>query len=245
MWFRYIDIKKRYQDCAIIESDGTIAEEWRPCCTEFNRSLNYEVSNLGIIRDTNKNIIPTRVSHGYRVFYYLDQGVARQTHVKAVHRAVAEAFIPNPNRYQIVNHLDGNKFNDVVWNLEWANASMNTEHAYLRGLTTSTRYDEAQIRSVCKLISEGVPQVQISYITGVDRKVISDIYRGRRWANIASQYVMPSKKWNKETKDYVCESIIAGKKGKEIFDSIGIEYNQSAISFYERMRRELKSLGKI
>lgn len=51
-----------------------------------------------------------------------------------VHRLVAMAFIPNPNNYELVNHIDGNKLNNNVENLEWCNLSQNVQHAYRTGL---------------------------------------------------------------------------------------------------------------
>lgn len=245
MWYRKVDVINKYRELTIIESDGSIMEEWKPCITEYNTSLNYEVSNIGLIRDSNHKLIPIYESHGYRVFYYLDEKFAKQTRVKAVHRAVAEAFIPNPNKYDLVNHLDGNKFNDTVVNLEWASSGMNMEHAYLQKLNNNVQYTIEQVNVVCKLLTENVPQIHISYMTGVDRKTVSDIYRGRRWKSVSDNYKMPSKKWNSSTKDKVCNMIINGMKGKEIFVKLNMPYDQSSISFYERMRRELKSTGKI
>lgn len=51
-----------------------------------------------------------------------------------VHRLVAEQFIPNPNQYDQVNHIDGNKANNAVNNLEWCNNSLNQLHANATGL---------------------------------------------------------------------------------------------------------------
>ena len=244
IWYRKVDVIAEYKDYVIIEPDGSILEEWRPCKLEYNNNLYYEISNLGLVRDKEHQLIRTYESHGYRVFYYLDE-ISHTTRVKAIHRAVAEAFIPNPNGYVLVNHLDGNKFNDIVVNLEWASSGMNSEHAYLQGLTSGITYTKSQICVVCELLTKGIPHVHISNMTGVDRKTISDVYRGRRWKDVSSNYTMPSKKWTPELKSNICELIISGKKGKEIFDQLNMPYDQSSISFYERMRRELKSLGKI
>jgi len=66
----------------------------------------------------------------YEVTLFLDG----KRHYKSVHRLVAETFIPNPENKLCVNHIDGNKLNNNVYNLEWVTHSENTKHAFANNL---------------------------------------------------------------------------------------------------------------
>ena len=56
----------------------------------------------------------------------------------SIHRIVAETFIPNPLNHPVVNHIDGNKLNNSVSNLEWCTHQANSKHAVDMGLKTYT-----------------------------------------------------------------------------------------------------------
>lgn len=80
--------------------------------------------------------------HGYLVVTYYERkssGCAGKQKSVRVHRLVASAFIENPNDYPEVNHIDGNKTNNHVSNLEWVTPSMNSQHAYRTGLIDPMR----------------------------------------------------------------------------------------------------------
>jgi hypothetical protein len=109
-----------------------------PTCTDW-RSIpgfgdKYQVSNTGLVRNavTGKVLTPIRKYDGYLVVNLSDRRKVKQI---MVHRLVAETFIPNPERLEVVNHIDGNKGNPEVENLEWVTFSENSKHAYRIGLS--------------------------------------------------------------------------------------------------------------
>ncbi|NCB97349.1 MAG: HNH endonuclease [Bacteroidia bacterium] len=66
--------------------------------------------------------------YGYRE-YILTDSTGHKKHIQA-HRIVASLFIPNINNKRYVNHIDGNKLNNNISNLEWCTASENENHSY-------------------------------------------------------------------------------------------------------------------
>ena len=84
----------------------------------------YRVSNLGNVYSliSNKQLSPAKNASGYMQLTLKGGKSVR------VHRLVAEAFIPNPNNYPEVNHIDCNKINNKLENLEWVTPSMNIQH---------------------------------------------------------------------------------------------------------------------
>ncbi len=67
-------------------------------------------------------------------YFYIQLWIKDKPTTMAIHRLVAKAFIDNPENKKTVNHIDGNKLNNNVCNLEWATYSENLKHAYTVGL---------------------------------------------------------------------------------------------------------------
>ena len=82
-------------------------------------------------------------------------------HTKKIHRLVAEAFIPNPNRLPCVNHKDGCKHNNSLENLEWCDHSQNMVHAYAYGLRKAHK---GESNSQHKLTNEDVEYIRTNCI---------------------------------------------------------------------------------
>ena len=92
----------------------------------------YQVSECGDVKRIGKNkILKQQLVKGYFKLE-LCKNSLRKNH--NIHRLVALAFIPNPLNKEQVNHIDGNKLNNSVSNLEWATAKENMKHAWDTGL---------------------------------------------------------------------------------------------------------------
>lgn len=76
----------------------------------------------------------------YRGYYCIKFSYKRKIYRYRLHRLVAMTFIQNPESKLEVNHLDGDKSNNSVWNLEWATRQENVQHALDTGLMKKRKY---------------------------------------------------------------------------------------------------------
>ena len=156
----------------------------------------YEVSNLGNVRRiAGKGCIETRVLKLIKQLNgYLYVGLCKNNKVKLhrVHRLVATAFIDNPENLPCINHIDENKENNRVDNLEWCSYSYNLNYG-----THNERMAKALSKKVLQLTLDGVlvrewESVNECHRNGFDKGHVSDccnnkygrqgnVYKGYRW----------------------------------------------------------------
>ena len=111
------------------------------------------------------------------------------------HRIVATLFIPNPDNKPFINHIDGNKKNNAVSNLEWCTPKENAQHAERTGLTHHARgervhtskltaSDVMYIRSHYKPYSKKFGGKALAEKFGITKDYIYNVIYGKKWTHI-------------------------------------------------------------
>ena len=166
-------------------------EQWASIAGHYGR---YEVSTLGRIRRRSfmdkrgvlhaARGLATSCGNGYATAYVGVDGIRAGI---LVHRAMALAFVPNPNNLPHVNHIDGNKRNNELSNLEWVTQSENTLHAKRIGLWRQKLTEDAvrEIRrDFVKAPTNGVKggnSRELARRFGVTREQVLNVVTRRQW----------------------------------------------------------------
>lgn len=130
-------------------------------------------------------------------YYYVELSKNGTKATFAIHQLVAQAFLDNPGNKPIVNHIDGNKLNNSLTNLEWATYSQNLQHAYKTGLRRTVSIEAVGTKNYKrKLKPEQVIEIKRLLATGnlthkdiatkfdVARSTVTEIKSGRRWKHL-------------------------------------------------------------
>lgn len=165
----------------------------------------YQVSNLGNIKTLDREVYDSKrhlfrfykekvmktalCRKGYKRIQFKVGGVYKSY---AVHRLVAEAFIPNPFNLPEVNHKDSNRENNAEHNLEWLTHSENQKHSYRQG----KRNHKGENHPQAKLALASVLEIRERYSSGlftmpflaseygVSAYAINNIVHYRTWKHV-------------------------------------------------------------
>lgn len=154
-----------------------------------------EVSNFGNVRNAKtKHVYKLHVNkNGYKQCC-ISLGGRDKKKVFKIHKAVAETFLSNPDNKPQVNHIDGNKLNNDIANLEWVTQSENLLHAYKNGLVPIRKGCDSPF---CKFTQEDINFIKSNYISrsreygtralarrfNVSHESIRKVLNGSRYAN--------------------------------------------------------------
>jgi hypothetical protein len=153
----------------------------------------YEISSHGEVRSLHKrnlgNIL--KVWDNNRGYLFCSLYKNGNTTNQDIHRIVAEHFIMRPNCNLVVNHIDGNKHNNNVINLEWITQKENVNHAVGLGRIKkgveckSAKLTEKDVIHIRELYSTGkYEQKEIGRIFSVDSSVICRIVNKKLWKHV-------------------------------------------------------------
>lgn len=196
--------KSRESENRINSSDAitlglfNIKEEWKDI---EGYEGSYQVSNLGNIisfkTGKGSNYTPTGIlniklmigkgRNAYLFFHACKNGIKKTI---KIHQIVAKHFIPNPNNYKEINHIDGNKLNNCVSNLEWCTRSHNCKESFRLKLhihdgekNPKSKLSNKQVLKIRELKNK-ITQKKIALMFKVSECTINGILKNRTWTNL-------------------------------------------------------------
>lgn len=184
-------------DNLIIDINGILYEEEWKSANGFEGF--YEVSNFCRIKSLSridcrgqkrllKIMLQNYDSDGYLIINMFKNGIS---FILKAHRIGAIAFIKNPNKFPAVNHLDGNKTNNWVGNLEWVTNRNNILHAVETGLRNFVGSENPSSKLTNKeailIFNSKESYKNISKKFGISFSAIGHIKTGYTWSEITGK----------------------------------------------------------
>ncbi len=192
----------RELDAALESGDAKLIEQWRSI---DGYDGNYLVSSMGRVISLPNNhhrapkIMKLRLGRGG----YLRVGLVRngKQSMFFVHRLVAGAFIPNVRGCPQVNHIDENKKNNCVENLEWVTAKENTNYGTARARTSAKQKNNVHPCPVIQKTLDGMEVARyvscsdIPRLTKFKRTGVVECLRGRIQTAYGYKWEYATKPW--------------------------------------------------
>lgn len=175
----------------------------------------YHVSNLGNVKrikklnnqhEPNTILKPFLTANGYtRVQLFLHG--KKKNHF--IHRLVATAFLENPKNKTQVNHINGEKTNNCITNLEWSTPSENGKHSYkVLGRVPSRKIDVTKIESIRIRYANGEKLNHIAKEYNVNPSTIWNICTGANYVDYPGPIVMKGQKGSGNGATLLTESMV-------------------------------------
>lgn len=177
----------------------------------------YEISNYGRVRSLYNRYKmcefkkPYTRKDGYVVANLIKDG--KQT-TFYLHRLVANHFIENDDiNMTEINHIDGDKQNNHVDNLEWCTSQQNIIHSYKSNLSkigfnrTSSKLTEEMVFKIPSLLKDGYSIKQISKLFNVSTTAIHHVLKGDNYGFLGIDFGYTFKKYNKKDNTEISDEI--------------------------------------
>lgn len=179
----------------------------------IQKAMDYSITSNGKVysyKSGHRQQLKFSHKNGYRVVGLTVHG---KTEDHYVHRLVATTFIKNPESYSTVNHIDGDKSNNDVSNLEWCTHKQNMRHAWKTGLLPHPPTHYGEDAGSSKLTAEQVIEIRQRHVKGetnvsiakdflVHHGTIARVVNNLTWRQLSDnpiQYLGKSLGYNKTT----------------------------------------------
>lgn len=183
-----------------MSKEELLNEEWRDVSGYEGM---YQVSNLGRLKSLERYVRHSANNISLKKEHIFNVGISNKSLIAIlskegtskgylIYRLVAKAFIPNPENKPEVNHIDGNRMNNKVTNLEWATRSENEKHAYDTGLYVSRKGENHPMSKITRndilkmydLFNAGNSKKQIAEIFNISYSHVCRIFKGSTWKHL-------------------------------------------------------------
>jgi hypothetical protein len=151
------------------------SEVWAPVNGYENA---YYVSDLGKVYSLISNkVLKQKTRFGYQLVELYKSGKSR---TQFVHRLVSVAFLFKKEGREFINHIDGNKQNNNVSNLEWCTTQENNIHAFKNGLQKS-KLSKEQIEEIRAKSPKRKEITDLAKKFSVHRSTVRDVAKNKSW----------------------------------------------------------------
>ncbi len=150
---------------------------------------NYSINIQGQVKNnTTGKLISVAV--GKIGYYKVNLWSKNKYKTLYIHRILADIFLPKLNGKTFINHIDGNKLNNNLSNLEWCNAKHNSIEAIRIGLVPlgekrkGSKLSNEDALTIYNLVHSGISRAVLSKMFGISKTQISQIKNKREWKHI-------------------------------------------------------------
>lgn len=171
-----------------------------------------------------------------------------------IHRLMAITFLPNPDNLSEVNHIDGNKKNNKLSNLEWISKSDNIKHAFSLGLNCSkgtnngrATLNEDQVLVIYQELLSGESNLVLAEKYDTSVGIISDIKRKSSWQHITKDLPDIKIKFKAEpvsnnVAEFICALLQEGLKPTPVLNKCIEKFGNTSVKIdtvYDIKRRRI------